>query len=445
MISMDNTSIYGDIIYTYSLKKAIEEGQLCDYKIIAPVITCSIFYEMLNRNDLAIETTNRKPIEIRYYMSAYLLARSIKERGLKHILTFNNTNAGARIFNILLEDILNKMNMQCKCYLLTGLSSMNNRRRVVNDFTKDEVAVISSARIFTEGVDIPIVDTVCFVDNKMSVTDIIQSVGRPLRLHKDKEIAHIIIPTILNYDDELNLDSNSIFDVNPKDFGVVKSILKTISTVDSRIIDQFVIKTKGKKYDKLKRFQMDTTDIVNYATIKFDMDEMSDKMDLTIVDRWGMVNWYQKRDLLFEYVDEKNRIPQFKTVYKDVKLGVWLNSQKNRLTGDSYKILSENHVVKQELDRYIDDKNKRKDKRRLTFNDKVNLLFEYVNEKNRVPQFKTVYKDVNLGAWLNSQKNRLTGDSYNRLSENHIVKQELDRYLKNKKRSIDIDNHITVT
>lgn len=58
---------------------------------------------------------------------------------------------------------------KCNCYYLTGKSSAKRRRKIVNDFENDKMAIISSARIFTEGVD-----CVCFVDNKMSVVDIIQ-------------------------------------------------------------------------------------------------------------------------------------------------------------------------------------------------------------------------------------------------------------------------------
>ena len=49
-------------------------------------------------------------------------------------------------------------------------------------------------------------------------------------------MSYIIIPTILNIDHK---DGDNIFNINPGDFGTIKSVLKSIGTVDKRIIEEF--------------------------------------------------------------------------------------------------------------------------------------------------------------------------------------------------------------
>ena len=81
---MDNIKIYGNVIYNYSFKKAIEEGQLCDYQIIAPLINDDGFWNVVEKNKYIIDKSIcNDPIESRYYMTSYLLCQSIKEKGSK--------------------------------------------------------------------------------------------------------------------------------------------------------------------------------------------------------------------------------------------------------------------------------------------------------------------------------------------------------------------------
>jgi len=37
IISMNDTNIYGDVIYNYTFMEAINDGYLCDYNIIVPL------------------------------------------------------------------------------------------------------------------------------------------------------------------------------------------------------------------------------------------------------------------------------------------------------------------------------------------------------------------------------------------------------------------------
>ena len=137
-----------------------------------------------------------------------------------------------------------------------------------------------------------------------------------------------------------------------------------------------------------------------------------------------------------------------KTKYKNQNIGHWLQDRKtqiNNTTSEIYVILSKNEIVKQELDRYLIGKEKNKDKIKLTFDESKILLFEYCDENNKIPVRKTKYKNQNIGQWLQNQKtqiNNTTSEIYVILSENEIVKQELDRYLIGKNKRLSCGKNI---
>ena len=64
IISMDNSEIYGKVISNYSFKNAIENKQLCDYKIIAPLINDEGFLKVVKKNKFTIDKSiNEDPVE----------------------------------------------------------------------------------------------------------------------------------------------------------------------------------------------------------------------------------------------------------------------------------------------------------------------------------------------------------------------------------------------
>ncbi len=424
ILSMDDKKIYGDVISTYSLKRAIDEGHLTDYLIVAPIITDETFWNMLKANKMIFNKKIKKDaIQSRYYMTAYLLARSIKERGLTHILTFNNTNANAKKFHKILKKMLVLYGVDCNCYRLTGKSTMKERHRVINDFKNDDVAVISSSRIFTEGVDIPIVDSVCFVDNKLSVIDIIQSCGRALRLHNNKELSYIILPTICEFKEK----GGNVFELSNKDFSTVKQVLKAMGTIDKRIIEQFTATSAGRSWSGKKQFVTDTIIAEKYGELEISVEDFDDKINITICDRWGEVNWERSKELLFEYCNKYETVPSHIVKYKNKNIGKWLHSQKRNIASPKntiYQKLAENSYVKESLDIYLDPTK--------LFDKWKSLLFEYCNKFHKVPTGNIIFEGKKIGIWFGNQKKGISSVNdviYKKLAKNPYVKESLDNYL----------------
>ena len=91
--------------------------------------------------------------------------------------------------------------------------------------------VISNARVLTEGVDVPALDAVVFLQPRKSKIDIVQAVGRAMRTHPDKKTGYIVIPVVVpegkGVTDAEVLDSS--------DFGVVWDVVRALRSHDERM------------------------------------------------------------------------------------------------------------------------------------------------------------------------------------------------------------------
>jgi superfamily II DNA/RNA helicase len=414
------------------LKEAIEDGHLTDYQIITPLITDDAFWNMVKKNKLAVDKKiSDKPIESRYYMTAYLLIRAMKEYGINHILTYNNTNAGAKIFNMVLEKMLELEGVECNCYYLTGLSSMSSRKKVIRDFEKDKVAIISSARIFTEGVDIPIVDGVCFVDNKQSPIDIIQSVGRALRLHADKEMSYMVLPTVI----DISYDEDNVLEIDKSDFSTVKSVLRAMGSTDERIVEEFVLKSQGKQsYGSKRKYVQDDKVLEEYGGVKVDFEDMDEKIDVIVCDRWGSVCWERTLEELKSFMDKNNKRPSDHSKNPtEKKLGIWIDNQQNNYKKTTNSMKDKEKRIKWEefLDEYSEHMKSFDD----IWYDTLDELKSFMDKNDQRPSHGSKNPtEKKLGAWISTQQNNYKKttnsmkDKEKRLKWGDFVKQYSDLF-----------------
>ena len=62
---------------------------------------------------------------------------------------------------------------------------------------EEECHVVCNVKLFTEGVDVPSLDAVAFLDPRDSQVDVVQAVGRVMRKAPGKRFGYIIIPVVV--------------------------------------------------------------------------------------------------------------------------------------------------------------------------------------------------------------------------------------------------------
>jgi predicted helicase len=67
--------------------------------------------------------------------------------------------------------------------------------KVIRDFREAKHSLITNARCLTEGIDVPAVDMVAFIDPRYSKIDIAQATGRAMRKPRgsDKTLGYIVV------------------------------------------------------------------------------------------------------------------------------------------------------------------------------------------------------------------------------------------------------------
>lgn len=137
--SMDDTTTYGDVIYTYSMRQAITNGQLVDYNIVGLLINKEEVVEAIKNNTYV--NNLQKMYDIKTIVTCYMVLKSISEVGMTHMLVFCNKNEKAGEMNTIMKDLIVSNlfnNCNIKCWALSGDSSMTKRKQVIKSFESSE-------------------------------------------------------------------------------------------------------------------------------------------------------------------------------------------------------------------------------------------------------------------------------------------------------------------
>ena len=91
--------------------------------------------------------------------------------------------------------------------------------------------VLSNAKVLSEGVDVPALDAVVFMDPRKSTIDITQAVGRAIRRAEGKELGYIVIPVVVP--EGSSMTSEEV--LAGSDFSTVWEVVRALRSHDDRV------------------------------------------------------------------------------------------------------------------------------------------------------------------------------------------------------------------
>jgi predicted helicase len=130
----------------------------------------------------------------------------------------------------------------------------------LKDVGRNEIGLLSNARCLSEGVDVPSLDGVAFIDPRSSEIDIIQSVGRAIRLSENKTLGTIVLPVFIEQAD----DAEEALEAS--EFKPIWDVLEALKLHDDRLsdeLDQLRIELGAKKKRSVTRRASATSATVN--------------------------------------------------------------------------------------------------------------------------------------------------------------------------------------
>ncbi|MDP2963942.1 MAG: Helicase associated domain protein [Sulfurimicrobium sp.] len=205
VVGMDNAALFGEVLYALPFGEAIARKLLTDYRVVIigvddPTIAQWIANRELVSTGTGIETDTES-------LAAQIgLLKAIKDYDLKRIISFHSRVNRAERFTTDMQNVMDWIGDEHRPSgtLRTDFVSGNmpaSKRKIKLDQLKalsaDERGVLSNARCLSEGVDVPSLDGVAFIDPRSSQVDIIQAVGRAIRLSPDKKAGTIVLPVFI--------------------------------------------------------------------------------------------------------------------------------------------------------------------------------------------------------------------------------------------------------
>lgn len=242
LCSMDDEGIYGDRIYYLSFGEAIQRKLLTDYRVLAIGVNDSDFHQLLKRDELLLLKDKNGFTASAYDLATKIaLVKAAKQYALTHTITFHARVKSAQRF-VEGDHSVNHLFEDKSMFFghVNGEMSSGERASVLDTFRNASRGVISNARCLTEGVDVKAIDSVYFVDPKYNVIDIVQATGRAVRLYPEKELGYVIVPVLINGDqDEETVLNSSAFDQ-------VWKVIKAMMSQDERLEE---IISKVRRYE----------------------------------------------------------------------------------------------------------------------------------------------------------------------------------------------------
>ncbi|MFE4356088.1 Helicase associated domain protein [Kitasatospora sp. NPDC056800] len=264
LCSMDDESIYGTTVFTWTLGQGIEHGYLADYRVLVPVVTDEDLRELLRLPAVADLRTQRSNEELLRLALQIAVLRAVADLELRRVITFHSRVSAAREFaNTLLEasELLEDKDRPERIWAkaVAGTDRLRDRRAAFADFKAhtgddgEECGILCNSRLLTEGIDVAAVDAVCFADPKSSVIDIVQAVGRALRQsYRQGKVSWIVIPVYLPTpqvgDDTATAHPSEVHDageavkaeadteIEASSFRTIWRVLRALAAHDARVV-----------------------------------------------------------------------------------------------------------------------------------------------------------------------------------------------------------------
>ena len=266
VFSMDDEDKYGPQFHRLPFSKAVELGELSDYKVAIFGISEHEVNATLAGN------TGKYGSEININDATRIIGcwRALQNpenkekddetlRPLKRVIAFTNrideSKALKAYWNQIIEDALEKLpeeehptNFLCETEHVDGtVHALNRKTRL--DWLKNEnygnsdsdddsdsetvCRILSNARCLSEGIDVPALDAVIFYKPRKSHIDVVQAVGRVMRKAPGKQFGYVILPVAIP-DDQ---DPAAALNDNER-FSNVWSVLNALRSHDDRFDGQ---------------------------------------------------------------------------------------------------------------------------------------------------------------------------------------------------------------
>lgn len=305
LCSMDDESIYGPEFYKLSFSDAVKRGLLTDYKVL--VLAVDEEYVKIELQDLLKDENHEikldDSVKIMGCWNGLSKISTWDEKEnffsdpapMKRAVAFCNRIKDSQklveMFKLIQEHVrseyrpdkekLVKVDIKHVDGTFNALEKKERINWLKDDIKDGECRILSNARCLSEGVDVPALDAVIFLNPRSSMIDIIQSVGRVMRKAEGKKYGYVILPIGVSASEnpEEALDNN-------EKYKLVWEVLQALRAHDDRFNNTInKIDLNKKKPDQIEVIGIGSSkeqDIDNGTKTIKAKDDIKQKVQLTL-------------------------------------------------------------------------------------------------------------------------------------------------------------------
>ncbi len=237
---------FGSRAYTLTLSEAIDREICAPYQVVCVDVTDT---QLQAAQLLGVEGRSDEVRGARLAALQTALLKASAEEGFRRTLVFHHVVKEAEAFAVGLPDVAAQMHASdSELYprtiwanWLCGDHKPLHRRRLLGEFaagvategTVVEKGFLGSVKVLGEGVDIKNCDSVYWADVRGSMPDLVQAVGRALRMQPGEgKMASLVVPVLLGPGETADNMLTS------RAFGGLAKLLEALRAHDARVVEQ---------------------------------------------------------------------------------------------------------------------------------------------------------------------------------------------------------------
>ena len=215
LCSMDDENVYGAEYHRLGFGQAVEQGLLTDYKVLILTVDENYIARSLqsqladDNNELNLDDAVKivgcwnglaKRSGTTGEGSGFAPGEAPMRRAVAFSRSIKESKKVTEAFTAVIDayDGAEDGVLHCEVHHVDGTYNALLRNAEL-DWLKAEIRgndcrILSNARCLSEGVDVPDLDAVLFLNPRNSVVDVVQSVGRVMRKAEGKDYGYIILP-----------------------------------------------------------------------------------------------------------------------------------------------------------------------------------------------------------------------------------------------------------
>jgi superfamily II DNA or RNA helicase len=326
--SMDEVAKFGPVLHRLTFGQAIEQELLSEYRVVVVGVTDAEALDLASRG--AFVTHDGQAVtDARTLARQIGLLRAMAKHDLRRVVTFHSRIEYATRFASSLPvtsawlSVRRRPSGDLWADHVSGQMTAGERDarlRRLSAVGSSERGVLTNARCLTEGVDVPTLDGVAFIDPRRSQVDVVQAVGRAIRRAENKSVGTVVIPLFVDED----ADPESVLESS--EFERVWEVVKALRAHDEVL---------GEELDELRRaLGRGKASITRPGRLRLDLpvgvgDAFARAFDAKLI-RCSTSRWDEGLGAASAYREERGhlRVPQLHVTAEGFPLGTWLSTRR---------------------------------------------------------------------------------------------------------------------